>query len=53
MTKSVNFKRIFIRVKINLIFSFQNIMTFNKCSIKGKVYGDIADDLQKGSEEVS
>ena len=33
----------------------QNIMTFNKCSIKGKVYGDIPEEQSKvgnGLEEV-
>ena len=25
-------------------FCFQNIMTFNKCSINGKSYGDLVDE---------
>jgi hypothetical protein len=24
---------------------FQNIMTFNKCSIRGKSYGDVIDEI--------
>ena len=35
---------------------FQNIMTFNKCTIRGKTYGDIGDDFAKaqaGLEEVN
>lgn len=26
------------------IFTLQNIMTFNKCSINGKAYGDVVDE---------
>ena len=31
-------------IAFNLCCGFQNIMTFNKCSINGKAYGDPVDD---------
>ena len=30
--------------QIDYLPTFQNVMTFNKCSIKGKAYGDPVDE---------
>ena len=47
---------IFTKKIIQKFSCLQNIMTFNKCTIKGKTYGDNGDDFAKaqaGLEEVN
>jgi len=38
---------------IEFIFLFQNIMTFNKCSIAGKCYGDLIDETTNEVLEIT